>query len=35
VDQATNFQRLAFPPNGTDDYGMNGFRCIRGLHPNE
>ena len=35
IDQATNFQRLAFPPNGTDDYGMNGFRCVRGLHPNE
>ena len=35
VDQSTNFQRLAFPPNGTDDYGMNGFRCVRGLHPNE
>ncbi|MBK1814207.1 SUMF1/EgtB/PvdO family nonheme iron enzyme [Luteolibacter yonseiensis] len=35
VDQATNFQRLPFPPNGSDDYGMIGFRCIRGLHPNE
>lgn len=35
VDQATNFQRLPFPPNGSDDYGMIGFRCIRALHPNE
>jgi len=35
VDQATNFQRLPFPPNGSDDYGMIGFRCVRGLHPNE
>jgi len=35
VDQANNFQRLPFPPNGSDDYGMNGFRCVRALHPNE
>jgi formylglycine-generating enzyme required for sulfatase activity len=35
TDQATNFQRLPFPPNGSDDYGMIGFRCVRGLHPNE
>lgn len=35
VDQATNHQRLPFPPNGSDDYGMIGFRCVRGLHPNE
>jgi formylglycine-generating enzyme required for sulfatase activity len=35
VDQATNHQRLAYPPVGDDDYGMNGFRCVRGLHPNE
>ncbi|MFZ4766881.1 MAG: SUMF1/EgtB/PvdO family nonheme iron enzyme, partial [Roseimicrobium sp.] len=35
VDQATNFQRLPFPPNGSDDYGMIGFRCVRAAHPNE
>ncbi|WP_193210661.1 SUMF1/EgtB/PvdO family nonheme iron enzyme [Luteolibacter marinus] len=35
VDQATNSQRLAYPPAGNDDYGMLGFRCVRGLHPNE
>ena len=35
VDQSTNHQRLAYPPVGDDDYGMNGFRCVRGLHPNE
>ena len=35
IDQATNSQRLAFPPAGDDDYGMNGFRCVRGLNPNE
>jgi len=35
IDQATNTQRLAFPPAGDDDYGMNGFRCVRALHPNE
>jgi formylglycine-generating enzyme required for sulfatase activity len=35
VDQANNFQRLPFPPDGSDDYGMNGFRCVRALHPNE
>ena len=28
-------ERLAYPPVGNDDYGMNGFRCVRGLHPNE
>ena len=35
IDQATNHQRLPFPPNGSDDYGMIGFRCIRTPHPNE
>ncbi len=35
LDQATNHQRLPFPPDGIDDYGMIGFRCVRGLHPNE
>lgn len=35
IDQATNSQRLAFPPAGDDDYGMNGFRCVRGVNPNE
>lgn len=35
LDHATNFQRLAFPPDGTDDYGMLGFRVVRGLNPNE
>lgn len=35
VDQATNFHRLPFPPDGSDDYGMNGFRCVRAMHPNE
>jgi len=35
TDQANNFQRLPFPPDGSDDYGMNGFRCVRSLHPNE
>ena len=35
IDQANNFQRLPFPPNGSDDYGMNGFRCVRAMHPNE
>jgi|GEM_PF-962600 len=35
TDQATNFQRLPFPPDGSDDYGMIGFRCARGAHPNE
>ncbi len=34
-DQANNFQRLPFPPDGSDDYGMIGFRCVRALHPNE
>lgn len=35
IDQANNFQRLPFPPDGSDDYGMNGFRCVRAMHPNE
>lgn len=35
IDQATNSQRLDYPPAGNDDYGMLGFRCVRGLHPNE
>ncbi len=35
IDQATNFQRLPFPPDGSDDYGMIGFRCVRATHPNE
>lgn len=35
IDQSTNHQRLAYPPVGDDDYGMLGFRCVRGLHPNE
>jgi formylglycine-generating enzyme required for sulfatase activity len=35
VDQATNSQRLSYPPVGDDDYGMLGFRCLRALHPNE
>jgi formylglycine-generating enzyme required for sulfatase activity len=35
VDQANNYQRLPFPPDGTDDYGMIGFRCVRAMHPNE
>jgi formylglycine-generating enzyme required for sulfatase activity len=35
VDQANNFQRLPFPPDGSDDYGMIGFRCVRAMHPNE
>jgi formylglycine-generating enzyme required for sulfatase activity len=35
IDQATNAQRLPFPPNGVDDYGMNGFRCVRPYSPNE
>ncbi|WP_035606421.1 SUMF1/EgtB/PvdO family nonheme iron enzyme [Haloferula sp. BvORR071] len=35
VDQSSNHQRLAYPPTGNDDYGMLGFRCVRGLHPNE
>lgn len=35
VDQANNYQRLPFPPDGTDDYGMIGFRCVRAIHPNE
>lgn len=30
-DQATNAQRLAFPPDGVDNYQMNGFRCVRGV----
>lgn len=35
IDQATNYQRLPFPPDGSDDYGMIGFRCVRAMHPNE
>jgi formylglycine-generating enzyme required for sulfatase activity len=35
VDQSTNYQRLDYPPTGNDDYGQLGFRCVRGLHPNE
>jgi formylglycine-generating enzyme required for sulfatase activity len=35
IPQATNSQRLPFPPDGDDDYGMNGFRCLRAAHPNE
>lgn len=35
LDQSSNHQRLAYPPVTDDEYGMFGFRCVRGLHPNE
>jgi formylglycine-generating enzyme required for sulfatase activity len=35
LSQATNSQRLAFPPGGDDINGANGFRCLRSLHPND
>lgn len=28
-------RRPGFPPGGDDNFGENGFRCVRALHPNE
>ena len=35
IDEATNYTRVQFPPDGSDDYGMVGFRCVRAVNPNE
>jgi formylglycine-generating enzyme required for sulfatase activity len=35
MTHTTNVQRNPIPPDRADIAGTNGFRCVRGLHPNE